>query len=95
LFPPLEYIGQSSTKSSIWKIQIRHHCCWRTVNSRYMLGAYSHYSIFVFHICCDMGLLFMRSHPKDRPIQSPRTSKVYQASTLTLILTGSLLGNWL
>jgi hypothetical protein len=26
------------------------------------------------HTCCDMGLLVFRSHPKDRPIQSPLTT---------------------
>jgi hypothetical protein len=28
------------------------------------------------HTCCDTGLRFFRSHPKDRPIQSPLTTRM-------------------
>jgi hypothetical protein len=65
--------------SLIWR---RHHCRWRAAKFRPMFGAQGSLSC---HTCCDTGSRIFRSHPKDRPVQSPLTThegmwKIYSNS---------------
>jgi hypothetical protein len=55
--------------SLVWR---RHHCRWRAAKFRPMLGAQGLWA--GRDLCCDTGPRFFRSHPKDRPIQSPSTT---------------------
>jgi hypothetical protein len=61
--------------SLIWK---RHHWWWRVGKYRPMLGAKGLWAgikgSLLCHTYCDTGPRFLRSHPKDRPIQSPLTT---------------------
>jgi hypothetical protein len=60
--------------SLIWR---RHHYRWRAAKcSPYARrsGPLSREGSLSCHTCCDTGPRFFRSHPKDRPIQSPLTT---------------------
>jgi hypothetical protein len=66
----LLFYGQLKHFSLLWR---RHHCRWRTAKYRPMLSAQGLFCALSCHTCCDSGPQFFRSHPKDRPMQSPNT----------------------
>jgi hypothetical protein len=63
--------------SLIWR---RHHCRWREAKFRPMLGAQGLWAgrdlYRATHAVRDTGPQFFRSHPKDRPNQSPFTTRM-------------------
>jgi hypothetical protein len=83
---------------TIWR---RHHCRWRAAIFRPNFGAYtgsgplSREGSSSFHTCWDTVPRFFWSHPKDRPNQSPLTTRIKGCgeSILTRILTGQVIYN--
>jgi hypothetical protein len=73
----IDYLVFYVPLKNISLIMRRHHYRWRAAKFRLMLGAQGLWvgRDLYRHTCCDTGSRFFWSHPKDRPIQSPLTTR--------------------